>query len=133
MANKMYSIILISDQGTYTSHFRWALIEMLKNSAKHRYITVKSHNMCAWRSSFQWFKGIIGGSTSANRPNRRCRGGRLLGATCEIIGKKTTGRYRLLGHGGLNRDNTVLNFAKFTKLNTSRNEVVLQYMSLLPQ
>ena len=32
--------------------------------------------------------GIIGGSTRANRPNRRCRGGRLLDATCGIIGEK---------------------------------------------
>ena len=63
---------LLSAQGIYVSHIRWALIEMLKN-------TVKSRNMCVWGSSFQWFMGIIGGSTRANRPNRRCRGGRLLG------------------------------------------------------
>ena len=29
---------LLSTQGTYVSHFRWALIEMLKNSAKDRYL-----------------------------------------------------------------------------------------------
>ena len=29
---------LLSAQGTYVSHFRWALIEMLKNSAKDRYL-----------------------------------------------------------------------------------------------
>ena len=55
--------------------------------------------MCAWGSSFQWFMGIIGGSTRANRPNRRCRDGRLLGATCGIIEKNMGGR--LLGHGRL--------------------------------
>ena len=55
----------------------------------HRYRS----NMCAWGSSFQWFMGIIGGS---NRPNRRCRGGRLLGATCGIIDKIMGGR--LLGY-----------------------------------
>ena len=38
----------------------------------------------------------IGGSTRANRPNRRCRGGRLLGATCGIIENNIGGR--LLGH-----------------------------------
>ena len=43
--------------------------------------------------------GIIGGSTRANRPNRRCRGGCLLGATCGIIEKNMGGR--LLGHGRL--------------------------------
>ena len=42
---------------------------------------------------------IIGGFTRANRPNRRCRGGRLLGATCRIIEKTMGGR--LLGHGRL--------------------------------
>ena len=47
--------------------------------------------MCAWGSSFQWFKGIIGGCTRANRPNRKCRGGRLLGATCGIIKKTWVG------------------------------------------
>ena len=53
-----------------------------------------------WASSFQWFMGIIGGSTRANRPiKRRCKGGRLLGATCGIIGKNMGGR--LLGHGRL--------------------------------
>ena len=31
---------LLSAQGTYVSHFRWALIEMLKNSAK---IQARSH------------------------------------------------------------------------------------------
>ena len=44
--------------------------------------------MCAWGSSFQWFMGIIGRSTRVNRPNHRCRGGRLLGATCGIIEEK---------------------------------------------
>ena len=68
-------------------------------------ITVNSRNMCAWGSSFQWFMGIIGRSTRANRPNRRCRGGRLLGATCGIIEKNMGGRLlgggSLLGHGRL--------------------------------
>ena len=41
--------------------------------------------MSAWGSSFQWFMGIIGGSTRANRPNRMCRGGHILGATWGII------------------------------------------------
>ena len=50
-------------------------------------------------SSFQWFMGIIGGSTRANRPNRRCRSGHLLGSTCGIIEKNMGGR--LLGHGRL--------------------------------
>ena len=49
--------------------------------------------MCAWGASFQWVMGIIGGSTRANRPNRRC----LLGATSGIIGQKTW--VGLLGHG----------------------------------
>ena len=53
---------LLRAQGTL-----WALIVMLKNSA--------SRNMCAWGSSFQWFMGIIGGSTRANRPNRRTGAG----------------------------------------------------------
>ena len=44
--------------------------------------------MCAWGSSFQWFIGIIGGSTGANRPNRRC----LLVATSGIIEKTMGGR-----------------------------------------
>ena len=43
--------------------------------------------------------GITGGSTRENRPNRRCRSGRLLGATCEIIEKNMGGR--LLGYGRL--------------------------------
>ena len=34
----MYHIIPIKRPGTYVSHFRWALIEMLKNSAKDRYL-----------------------------------------------------------------------------------------------
>ena len=55
--------------------------------------------MCAMGFRFQWFMGIIGGSTRANRPNRRCRGGRLFGATCGIIEKTMGGR--LLGHGRL--------------------------------
>ena len=55
--------------------------------------------MCAWGSSFQWFMGIIGGSTRANRPNRRC----LLAATGGIIEKNMGGRFRAWA---LNRDNT---------------------------
>ena len=43
--------------------------------------------------------GIIGESTRANKPNRRCRGGRLLGATYGISDKNTGGR--LLGYGRL--------------------------------
>ena len=43
--------------------------------------------------------GILGGSTRTNRPNRRGRGGRLLGATCGIIETNMGGR--LLGHGRL--------------------------------
>ena len=61
-------IIPIKRPGYLVSHFRWGLIEMLKNSAKDCY-------MCAWGSSFQW---AMGRSTRANRPNRRCRGGCLL-------------------------------------------------------
>ena len=45
--------------------------------------------------------GIIGGSTRANGPDSRCRGERLLGATCGIIGKIMGGPW------ALNRDNTV--------------------------
>ena len=45
--------------------------------------------MCAGGSSFQWFMGIIGGSTRANRPNRRC----LLGAISGIIEKTWVGAY----------------------------------------
>ena len=48
-------------------------------------------NMCACclGSSFQWSMGLIGRSTRANRPNHRCMGGHLLGATQGIIeGKK---------------------------------------------
>ena len=49
--------------------------------------------------------GIIGRSTRMNRPNRRCRGGRLLGATCGIIGEKHG--WALIRAWALNRDNTV--------------------------
>ena len=52
-------------------------------------------------SSFQWFMGIICGSTRANRPNRRC----LLGATSGIIEKNMGGS--LIRVWALNRDNTV--------------------------
>ena len=34
----VFDEFIISAQGTYVSHFRWALIEMLKNSAKYRYL-----------------------------------------------------------------------------------------------
>ena len=34
----IYRIIPIKRPGTYVSNFRWALIEMLKNSAKDRYL-----------------------------------------------------------------------------------------------
>ena len=61
--------------------------------------------MCAWGSSFQWFMGIIGGSTRANRPNRRCMGEHLLGATCGIIEKKHG--WVLIRVWALNRENTV--------------------------
>ena len=61
--------------------------------------------MCAWGYSFQWFIGIIGRSTRANRPNRRCRGGRLLGATWGFIGEKHG--WALITAWALNRDNTV--------------------------
>ena len=50
--------------------------------------------------------GIIGGSTRANRSNRRCRGGRLIGATCGIIERKKYG-WALIRAWALNRDNTV--------------------------
>ena len=56
-------------------------------------------------SSFQWFMGIIGGSTRANRPNRRCMGWRLLGATCGIIEKKTW--VGAISVWVIDRDNTV--------------------------
>ena len=52
--------------------------------------------------------GIIGGSTRANRPNRRCTGGRLLGATCRIIEK--THEWALIRAWALNRDNTVTQY-----------------------
>ena len=45
--NSCTVLSLLSAQGTYVSHFRWVLIEMLKNRAKDRYFTVKSRNMCA--------------------------------------------------------------------------------------
>ena len=84
-----YRIIPIKRPGhlckSPVSHFRWALTEMLKTVQKIATYTVKSRNMCAWGSSFQWFMGIIDGSTRANRPNRKC----LLGATSGIIEKKT--------------------------------------------
>ena len=78
----------------------------------HRYRS----NICAWGSSFQWFMlrliyllvsgfmGIIGGSTRANRPNRRCRGRRLLGATCGLLKKHG---WALIRVWALNRDNMV--------------------------
>ena len=39
---------LLSAQGTYVSHFRWALIEMLKNSAKDRYFCKITQYVCLW-------------------------------------------------------------------------------------
>ena len=71
--------------------------------------------MCAQGSSFQWFMGIIGGSTRANKPNRRCRGGRLLGSTCGIIEKKKHG-WVLIRVWALNRDNIVLLFMTNVKM-----------------
>ena len=80
----------------------------VEKQCKRLLLTVKSHNMCAWGSSFQWCMGIIGGSTKANRPtcNRRCRGRRLLDATCGIIEEKNHG-WALIRAWALNRDNTV--------------------------
>ena len=53
-----------------------------------------------------WSMGIIGGSTRANSPTRRGRGGRLLGATCGIIENKHG--WALIRAWALNRDNTVI-------------------------
>ena len=67
-------------------------------------------------SSFQWFMGAIGGSTRANRPNRRCRGGGfLVTLLCGITGKK----HGLIRARALNRANTVLLF--FTFLEEEKN------------
>ena len=76
--------------------------------------------MCAWGSSFQWFMGIIGGSTRSNRPNRRC----LLGATSRIIEKKHG--WALIRAWALNRDNTVTAFCtivKYGRVTNSKNIV----------
>ena len=54
--------------------------------------------MCVCGSSFQWFMGIIGGSTRANRPNRRF----IRCSTSGIIGKKHGWTLIIaLGHGRL--------------------------------
>ena len=55
--------------------------------------------MCAWGSSFQWFMGIIGGSTRANRPNRMCRVGAYYVLLVELLKKPMGGH--LLGYGRL--------------------------------
>ena len=60
--------------------------------------------MCVWGPSFQWFMGIIGGSTRANRPIITGLLGALL---MELLRRKKHG-WALIRAWALNKDNTVL-------------------------
>ena len=83
-------------------------------------------NIFTWGSSFQWFMGAIGGSSRVNRPNCRCRGGRLIVGTLWNYWKTWVGAYK---GKALNRDNTV--HCNMLQLKESGNCIVVFVLNVV--